>query len=162
MPSDGSSREVVGYSSHMSFLSSIARSRVLSGHWHWQGSCAQTHSSFAWLRPRGFSTCIAPSVSQHLPTKGYTSGYAFNRRVTSRSPVNTRHKFLSQHLRLSLRRAYCALRPMSTPPTGSTTAQSNVPEDEHRLPLDVKPTHYDLTILTDLEKLTFEGSVIIE
>ncbi|KAL5529124.1 hypothetical protein ACEPAG_5098 [Sanghuangporus baumii] len=51
---------------------------------------------------------------------------------------------------------------MSVPPAGSATAQPNVPEDEHRLPLDVKPLHYDLTILTNLEKLTFEGSVSID
>ncbi|KAF8921527.1 leucyl aminopeptidase [Mucidula mucida] len=29
--------------------------------------------------------------------------------------------------------------------------------DPNRLPLNVKPTHYDVTIKTDLEKLTFEG-----
>ncbi|KAL5490410.1 APE2 [Sanghuangporus weigelae] len=51
---------------------------------------------------------------------------------------------------------------MSVPPAGSATAQPNVPEDEHRLPLDVKPLHYDLIILTDLEKRTFEGSVAID
>lgn len=36
------------------------------------------------------------------------------------------------------------------------------PRDEYRLPLNVKPTHYDLTIRTDLEKLTFDGFVKIE
>lgn len=30
------------------------------------------------------------------------------------------------------------------------------------LPLNVRPTHYDLTILTDLESLTFKGGVTIE
>ncbi|KAF9050721.1 leucyl aminopeptidase [Hymenopellis radicata] len=29
--------------------------------------------------------------------------------------------------------------------------------DPNRLPLNVKPTHYDVTVKTDLEKLTFEG-----
>lgn len=33
--------------------------------------------------------------------------------------------------------------------------------DEFRLPIDVKPTHYDLTVRTDLDKLQFEGFVKI-
>ncbi|KAF8892603.1 leucyl aminopeptidase [Infundibulicybe gibba] len=33
--------------------------------------------------------------------------------------------------------------------------------DEYRLPLNVKPTHYDVTIRTDLDKLIFEGFVKI-
>lgn len=36
------------------------------------------------------------------------------------------------------------------------------PRDKYRLPLGVKPTHYDVTIRTDLEKLTFDGFVKIE
>ncbi|KAF9265642.1 leucyl aminopeptidase [Marasmius fiardii PR-910] len=32
---------------------------------------------------------------------------------------------------------------------------------EHRLPTNVKPTHYDITIRTDLEKLVFDGFVKI-
>ncbi|KLO10866.1 hypothetical protein SCHPADRAFT_906524 [Schizopora paradoxa] len=38
---------------------------------------------------------------------------------------------------------------------------STVSADEHRLPLDVKPIHYDLTIRTDLEKLEFDGWVSV-
>ncbi|KXN83489.1 Aminopeptidase 2, mitochondrial [Leucoagaricus sp. SymC.cos] len=34
--------------------------------------------------------------------------------------------------------------------------------DEYRLPTTVKPTHYDVTIKTDLENHTFEGSVQID
>jgi hypothetical protein len=34
--------------------------------------------------------------------------------------------------------------------------------DEYRLPTTVKPTHYDVTIKTDLEDQTFEGFVRIE
>ncbi|KAF9466381.1 leucyl aminopeptidase [Collybia nuda] len=33
--------------------------------------------------------------------------------------------------------------------------------DEYRLPINVKPTHYDLTVRTDLDKLQFEGFVKI-
>lgn len=37
-----------------------------------------------------------------------------------------------------------------------------IDSDGFRLPLDVKPTHYDLTVKTDLENSTFEGVVKIE
>jgi aminopeptidase 2 len=45
-----------------------------------------------------------------------------------------------------------------------TTDLTNKPTDsgDFRLPLDVKPTHYDLTIKTDLENSIFEGVVKIE
>ena len=34
--------------------------------------------------------------------------------------------------------------------------------EKYRLPVDVRPKHYDLSIKTDLEKLQFEGTVTIE
>lgn len=43
-----------------------------------------------------------------------------------------------------------------------SAAPATKTHDEYRLPLDVKPTHYDLTIRTDLEKLTFDGFVKIQ
>jgi aminopeptidase 2 len=36
------------------------------------------------------------------------------------------------------------------------------PAAEYRLPTNVCPSHYDLTIQTDLEALTFKGFVIVE
>ncbi|KAI0064922.1 leucyl aminopeptidase [Artomyces pyxidatus] len=36
------------------------------------------------------------------------------------------------------------------------------PSDAYRLPTDVRPKHYDLTVRTDLEKETFEGVVKID
>lgn len=48
--------------------------------------------------------------------------------------------------------------------THTTSMTSVVPSsspDEYRLPLDVKPTHYDVTVRTDLEKLAFDGFVKI-
>jgi aminopeptidase 2 len=39
---------------------------------------------------------------------------------------------------------------------------SNKPLDHYRLPTDVRPRHYDLTIRTDLEKEKFSGFVRIE
>ncbi|KAG6813612.1 hypothetical protein H0H92_009229 [Tricholoma furcatifolium] len=44
---------------------------------------------------------------------------------------------------------------MATPPGPNTVTKS----DEYRLPLNVKPVHYDVTIKTDLENLEFEGFV---
>jgi aminopeptidase 2 len=40
-------------------------------------------------------------------------------------------------------------------------SRSATQEDEHRLPTNVKPTHYDLVVRTDLEGLTFQGVVKI-
>lgn len=49
-----------------------------------------------------------------------------------------------------LKRLYCTrMSPTAIP--GAT--------DEYRLPLDLKPTHYEVTIQTDLEKQTFSGFV---
>ncbi|KAG6885073.1 hypothetical protein C0993_006152 [Termitomyces sp. T159_Od127] len=47
---------------------------------------------------------------------------------------------------------------MVTPP-GLPAIPKN--DDEYRLPTDVRPLHYDVTIKTDLEKLEFEGFVNI-
>lgn len=43
----------------------------------------------------------------------------------------------------------------------ATTDATKTPE-EHRLPTDVKPTHYDVTIRTDLERLKFDGFVVAQ
>lgn len=45
--------------------------------------------------------------------------------------------------------------------TMSTSATAPL-VDEYRLPLDVKPVHYDVIIKTDLEQFTFEGVVKIK
>ncbi|TCD67017.1 Aminopeptidase 2 mitochondrial [Steccherinum ochraceum] len=44
--------------------------------------------------------------------------------------------------------------------TGSAPPTAEDPS-KYRLPTDVKPTHYDLTIRTDLENLKFDGFVIV-
>lgn len=44
-----------------------------------------------------------------------------------------------------------------TASTGGTTTTQ-----DYRLPTDVKPTHYDLTVWTDLENNKFEGVVHVE
>lgn len=43
----------------------------------------------------------------------------------------------------------------------SASAPASAQQD-YRLPTDVKPTHYDLTVWTDLENSKFEGIVHIE
>ena len=45
---------------------------------------------------------------------------------------------------------------MSASTTPGASAQ------DYRLPTDVKPSHYDLTVWTDLENNTFEGVVHVE
>lgn len=44
----------------------------------------------------------------------------------------------------------------------SSAPATTAPASEFRLPTDVKPVHYDVTIRTDLEKLTFDGFVKVE
>ena len=61
---------------------------------------------------------------------------------------------------LNSRRLYCSLHAMSS--VGSAPAKPDVPLTEHRLPLDVKPSHYGITVRTDLEKLLFDGTAIVE
>ncbi|KAJ1310324.1 hypothetical protein OPQ81_007063 [Rhizoctonia solani] len=47
---------------------------------------------------------------------------------------------------------------MSTP----AQPEASKPSEEYRLPTNVRPTHYDLTIQTDLEALIFKGFVIVD
>lgn len=57
-------------------------------------------------------------------------------------------RFCSTHTRMTAG-------PVPTPdPTKS--------DDEFRLPTDLKPTHYDITVRTDLEKLKFDGFVKVQ
>lgn len=51
-----------------------------------------------------------------------------------------------------------------TPSAPNRPASMSAPSttDEYRLPTNVKPTHYDLTLRTDLEKETFEGVVDVQ
>lgn len=42
------------------------------------------------------------------------------------------------------------------------SAKTSEGADPYRLPIDVKPIHYDLTIRTDLKNLKFDGYVTIQ
>lgn len=52
------------------------------------------------------------------------------------------------------------LTPSAPNPPSSMSSPSKT--DEYRLPTNVRPTHYDLTLRTDLEKETFEGVVDVQ
>ena len=52
------------------------------------------------------------------------------------------------------RSRYCSLAHMVSP--------SQKASDEYRLPTNIKPTHYDVTIKTDIENQVFEGFVQIK
>lgn len=131
----------------MSFLSSVLKHRVLQA----EVSCARPGSFFRWAKLRTISSGRIP--------KGYIP------KAASASPLvlNARSHHQRSLLLLGSQRFYCALHSLAmAAPAGSTSTQPSVPADEHRLPLDVKPVHYDVTIRTDLEKLKFDGSVAIE
>ena len=42
-----------------------------------------------------------------------------------------------------------------------TAIPTDILQNQYRLPVHVKPTHYDITIRTDLEKLVYQGFVKI-
>lgn len=44
----------------------------------------------------------------------------------------------------------------------SSVAESSLSEADYRLPTDVRPTHYDLTVCTDLVHSKFDGTVKIK
>lgn len=50
----------------------------------------------------------------------------------------------------------------STTRSYSMVKMTGVPSDDFRLPLDVKPKHYDLTIKTDLSRDVYEGVVNVD
>lgn len=75
--------------------------------------------------------------------------------------------FLRQPIKFSPQLAsYCSassFRPiLPTPPQVFTMSTATPVEDPYRLPTNVKPIHYDITIKTDLEDLTFQGFVKIK
>jgi hypothetical protein len=54
------------------------------------------------------------------------------------------------------------VRSHSTQVASMTASDTAKPLESYRLPLEIKPTHYDVTVHTDLKKLIFDGFVKIE
>jgi hypothetical protein len=54
------------------------------------------------------------------------------------------------------------VRSHSTQVASMTASDTAKPLESYRLPLEIKPTHYDVTVRTDLKKLNFDGLVKIE
>jgi hypothetical protein len=70
--------------------------------------------------------------------------------VTGHHKLTRNHQVVSTPSLFSTGKSFPSLSTMPSPDT-----------ERYRLPTDVKPTHYDITIHTDLEQLTFNGFVKI-
>lgn len=100
---------------------------------------------------------IFRSLRTGLPFRGLSTCAAARRATRSDTQLcNTNRSYIrSQSLYILLTKRYCSTSAIMTKPTADSG-------DDFRLPLDVKPTHYDLTVKTDLENSKFEGVVKIE
>ncbi|KAF8969809.1 leucyl aminopeptidase [Flammula alnicola] len=96
-----------------------------------KGPCA--HQSQIIQKPR----C---DLSRHSKTANSRN---LNLRPLSSSLISSARSSLSNHLHFA--------QMSNTAPSGDA--------DKYRLPTNVRPTHYDVTIKTDLEELTFQGLV---
>ena len=105
-----------------------------------------------------------PRASQLL-TKSSTFAVAAPRTVTDSQLSSTRSTKRNRSERqartvplLHTRNCY------TTSASYSMSSSSTAPKDasDLRLPTDLKPTHYDLTVWTDLESNKFEGIVHVE
>lgn len=108
----------------------------------WQSTAKWLHSTSSTTTSAGRVTSISDRAHHAL------------------SDLRPKHR-LSRSANFLPRRPYCAFHPIAMSTVG-TPASTTTSPDEHRLPVNVKPVHYDLTIRTDLEKLEFDGSVAIE
>lgn len=114
---------------------------------------------------------VQPSglCTPHVGARKYSSVVAFPTHDTRRDSV-TQSKRGAQRQSLANCRL-SQLGPISALPSPqlrhcssahmSSLAKPGAP-DEYRLPTNVKPVHYNVTIKTDLEDQTFEGFVRIE
>lgn len=57
--------------------------------------------------------------------------------------------------------SFCSLPPIGLDYIPTMTSSTPADPSQFRLPVNVKPTHYDLTVRTDLENQTFGGFVKI-
>jgi hypothetical protein len=101
----------------------------------------------------------SPSISQSY---GRNSLPSFSQVQARRDRDALRFRVLSPAHSPLLRR-HCSLHhsPLDVSTSLMASASKNAP-DHYRLPTEVRPRHYDLTIRTDLEKEKFTGFVKIE
>ncbi|KAK0503051.1 leucyl aminopeptidase [Armillaria luteobubalina] len=97
-----------------------------------------------------------PLLSRKPNLTTYPAQRCTQKQVTCGGPGHRSH-LTSALLRPSFQSSIARLLPPLSPRNMSTVATA----DPNRLPTNVKPTHYDVTIRTDLENLTFEGFVIV-
>jgi hypothetical protein len=108
-------------------------------------------------------TCLPPTAAGVAAVRPGQAATFRQRPICIQSSVTPRrnvHRSRWGSLFKSPARRHCStIARMSTPIVSASSAAA--PED-FRLPTDVRPSHYDVTIRTDLEKLTFDGFVKIE
>lgn len=118
-------------------------------HKTWPSICLPTEKPWN-KRTSSFSYQTRKSTSGGDCKKAIRRDFGSN----SRLPIKRR----SSHYSAESARSCSSLAPIANI---SATIMTK-PTDEYRLPLDVKPTHYDVTIRTDLETQTFTGFVKIK
>jgi hypothetical protein len=69
---------------------------------------------------------------------------------------------VTSHSTKALQPLYSPSPSLFTPSSSRLYSTSTAAMSQYRLPEDIRPSHYDLTVRTDLESLTFEGVVKIE
>lgn len=112
---------------------------------------------------RGLSTFFHTSTSTRTQSNGLQYQYQTQYPKASYPFKSTR---ISAPIRITSR-ALCQCRNRDKDSFEITPSAPNVLVDkmaavDYRLPKDVKPTHYDLTLRTDLKKETFEGVVDVQ
>lgn len=139
----------------MLFTSIRVGQRVSS--WHSTATSRNIQLNDIWthVQPRrnGYSTingvpCARPVRSMVKPGLKH-----FDSKLTARCRYRTPNLFSSSN--------YCTHRHHPFAMSSTVTPSLAVDNEQYRLPTDLKPAHYDVTVKTDLENLTFQGIVKI-
>ncbi|TFK46426.1 leucyl aminopeptidase [Heliocybe sulcata] len=101
---------------------------------------------------RARSLCL-PSYNRGRPSIDYAYSH------TTYESWSRLHQKPFLNLRLAPSRKCFTLPELSS---GVAAGELGVNSEDYRLPTNVKPKHYDLTIRTDLEKHTFDGFVAVD
>lgn len=152
----------------MSFLSASLRRRTLAHNLvkpstnYFQNAWVTTGKSCFHTNPVCRQYGLGPVPNRALSSRAAVRVDKHNATFTQIAQTNRQHQSItlsSSSPLHNIQRSYCTFESMA--PT-ATSAPPKVSADEHRLPLDVKPLHYDITVRTDLEKLVFDGSVSVQ